>query len=130
MSEPISVSTASSFLKGLKFIFVSYVISIALIALVSAIVVYTDAPEAICIPSVRVVTFFGAFLASFLTARGITSRGWPTGALIAGLYIALLMLFGVAMLGADIFTLHNLTMILFGVISGMAGEIIGVNTSR
>ncbi len=130
MSEPNSCIPTFSFLKGVKFVFISYIISIALIALVSAIVVFTDVPEAICVPSVKVITYFGAFLSSFLASRSLTEKGWIIGALIGGLYIAVLTLLGVAILGADIFTLNNLIMIGFGIIAGMAGGIVGVNTSK
>ena len=130
MSEPNSGLCSFSVFKGIKFIFISYIISIALIAIVSFVVVYTDAPEAICLPSVRVITFFGAFLSSLLTARNLTTRGWLAGSGVGGLNIALLILLGAAAYGTNIFSVSNLYMILFGIISGMAGGIIGVNISN
>ena len=129
MSEPNSGLYPFSFLKAVKFILISYIISVALIAVVSLVVVSTDVPEAICTPSVRVITFFGAFLSSLLTTRNLTSRGWLLGAFVGGLNLALLILLGVAAYGTNIFSLHNIYMILFGIISGMAGGIIGVNIS-
>ncbi len=130
MSQQNSAVSSFSLFKGIKFIFISYIISVALIAIVSALVVYTDVPEAICAPSVRVITFFGAFLSSFLTARNLTGQGWIAGAIVGALNICFIILLGAASYGTLIFTLPNLYMLIFGIISGMAGGIIGVNMSH
>lgn len=135
MSEPISVSAsasigAGSIFKGIKFIIVSYVVSLALIALLSALIVYTSLPEAVCAPAVRIITFFGAFLSALLTTRSAGSRGWLLGAASGAANIMILILLGMALMGGRMISASNLLMILFGAVAGMAGGIVGVNTQR
>lgn len=135
MSEPISVpasanASAVSVLKGVKFILISYVVSLALIALLSALVVYTGIPEAVCVPAVKVITFFGAFLSALLTTRSTGSRGWLFGAISGGCNIMLLNLLGMALFGAKVFNASGALMVLLGCVAGMAGGIVGVNARR
>ncbi len=130
MSDKASVSTndsAFSFLKSIKFILISYLISFLLIAVLSAVITWTDVPEAVASPSVRVITFFSAFLSALLTTRSSGSKGWLVGALTGAINIAVLLLFGMALFGGMAFSFSNALMILLGAVSGMAGGIIGVN---
>ena len=135
MSEPISVSASAAFgagsiFKGIKFIIVSYVVSLAMIALLSALIVYTSLPEAFCAPAVRIITFLGAFLSALLTTRSAGSRGWLLGAVSGAANIMLLILLGMALMGGKMISASNLLMILFGAVAGMAGGIVGVNTQK
>ena len=95
--------------------------------MVSLIITYTDSPESIIAPSVRVITFFSAFLSSLLTTRSTGAKGWLTGAINGAINIIILMLIGMAFYGNLSFSTSNLLMILYGAIAGMAGGIIGVN---
>ena len=113
--------------KSLKFIFVSYIISIILLALLALIIVYTDVSEQIAGPSVKGITLFGAFLAAFLASKTTRVKGWLCGIFTGTLNIALLKLFGAALMGASLFETSNFIVLGGGALFGMIGGIIGVN---
>ncbi|MBQ4526913.1 MAG: TIGR04086 family membrane protein [Clostridia bacterium] len=132
MSENISVSSGklSRVLKGIKFILISYCISVALVAVVSALIVYTDIPEHISNPAVKIITFFGVVLSSYLTSRTAQNRGWLCGAWVGGLNIAMLILIGTAIFGNYPFTVSNVVSVLIGCVLGSIGGIIGINSTK
>ncbi len=133
MSDIVSASSNSDtgvfkiILKALKFTLVSYVISIVLLALLAVVVVYTDVSEDISAPSVKGITFFGAFLSGFLTSKTTGAKGWLAGILAGTLNVLILHLLGVAVWGAQLFALSDLVMLGAGALFGMLGGIFGVN---
>ena len=135
MSEPISAQVAQNgktflLFKGIKFIFISYVVSFLMVLILSALVVYTDLPEAFCGPSIKVITFFGAFLSAFLTSRASDGRGWLCGAVSGCANIALLSLLGTAIYGTSVLSASNVLGAFYGLLAGGAGGIVGINTKR
>lgn len=136
MSDIISVSpglaagSKRTILKSLKFTFLSYIISLVLLAIVAALVVYTNIPESISGTAVSVITLFGAFLSSFLTCRGISSKGWLFGFLTGAFNIAFLFFLGTFLTSESLFTVSKLLFTLYGGLCGAAGGIIGVNLGK
>ena len=133
MSEIVSASSNSgaivgrTFLKSVKFTVISYIISIILLAVLAVVIVYTDVSEKISVPAVRIITFFGAFLSAFLTAKNSSSKGWLCGTFTGCFNVALLMCIGAFLTDASLFTRSNFIFVLVGGVCGMIGGIIGVN---
>ena len=117
-------------LRGLKFILISYIVSVALIAVLSALIVYTDLPESTSTPVVKVITFFSVVLSAFLTARSSHSRGWLCGALVGGSNVCILILLGTAIYAHNLLTVSNLLSVAIGALLGVAGGVFGINSRK
>lgn len=120
----------SAFLKILKFIVISYAVCVLLIAVLSALLVYTDLPESITEPCIKLITYLGVFISAFLSARSSNSRGLLWGAYTGGLNIIILTFIGAAAYGNRFFDLSNLIAILSGAGVGAVGGILGINSVK
>ena len=116
-------------IKAFKFILVSYVISLVLMALVAVLVVYTDVPESIMTVSVKVIMFLGAFLSALLTSRHAMSKGWLCGIFTSLLHVILLNLIAKLFFGADFFSPADGMKFMVSALCGFVGGTIGVNSS-
>ncbi len=136
MSDIISVSsvsgrsTARFVLKSLKFIFVSYIISVILLAVLALALVYTDFPESYSFPAVKIITIFGAFLSAFLSCRSITSLGYLCGLATGGANVIILLLIGQAFSSSPVFTMSNFALVAIAMLGGAVGGIMGVNIGK
>jgi len=126
----VSGGWLSCIFKGLKFIVVSYVLSVVLIAILSAVIVFTDISESCSTPCVKVITFIGVFASAYLLSRTSQSRGWLGGALTGGANIGLLIIIGTALNANNPFTLSNLVSVLIGCFVGSVGGICGINSKK
>lgn len=113
-----------------KCIFVSYILSLILIVALSAIVCYTDVPESIAGPGVKIITFFGVFLSAFMSAARASGKGWLVGGFTGVMNIVFLLLLGFIFVDADVFASPNLIQLLCGFVFGAIGGIFGINLSR
>jgi len=136
MSEIISVSASSDMgiartsLKSLKFIIISYLISVILLAVLAVVIVYTDVSESISVPAVKSIKLFAAFLSAFLTSRSCNSKGWLCGIITGTINVALLIFIGTLLVDGSFFKKSNILLVAFGGICGMIGGIIGVNSGK
>jgi len=119
----------STVLKALKFILVSYVISVVIILLAALIVVYTDVPESFMTLSVKIVTFLGAFLSALFTSRHAMTKGWMCGMLTSLAHVFLLHLIAKLTMGVDPGLTFSAGELAISALCGFAGGIIGVNSS-
>lgn len=133
MSEIVSTASGNKIpgvLRGIKFIIFSYIVSVLLLAALSALIVYTAFPEKYAPVSVKGITLFGAFLSAFLTSRRAPGRGWLCGMINGACNVTLLAVLGVALFGGAVFEAANLTMILSGAGAGVLGGMLGINAGR
>lgn len=119
------VSKSSVILKNIKFIFVSYFISIILMAVFSLLMVYTDVSERYMGISVKVITFFSAFISGFFSGKTPYGRGFIKGIIIGGLNILGIIIIGFLAFDFDIITSGNIIKILLGMLFGMIGAMAG-----
>lgn len=125
-----TVSKSFNILSGIKFIIISYIVSLILILALTALIVYTDVPEKAGTIGVGVITFFGSFLSAYLCGRTRKRGGLIYGALNGGLNIAGLLLIGFAIYGSVASGQDISLKILGGCLSGALGGIFGVNTGK
>ena len=136
MSDVISATAGSGagtiriLLKSVKFIILSYIISLILLLVLAAVIVYTDISETISNPAVSIITLSGAFISSFLTAKNLTSRGWLFGFVTGIFNIAFLFALGTLLTSSAFFTVPKIMFMLYGGMCGAIGGIIGVNTGK
>lgn len=120
----------SKVLRVLKYIAISYVISLILIAVLSAIVCYTGVPESFSTPGVKIITFLGVFISALMCAAGASGRGWLVGGLTGIANIAILLTVGFAVSGVGTIGSAALLQLLCGFVFGAAGGILGINISK
>lgn len=126
-------STASksiNILKGIKFIIISYMVSIVLILGLTALVVYTDVPEKAGSIGAGVITYFGSFFSAYLYGKSKKRRGMLNGAVNGGLNIAGLFILGLAIYGCTPPLKIAALKIAGGCLSGALGGILGVNSVK
>ena len=136
LSEIISLSSESGIntirivLKSIKFIIISYLVSVLLLAALSVIIVYTDVPGKISAPAVTAIKLFGAFLSAILTSKSCQAKGWLCGLISGVLNLLILMFIGSLLTDSAVFATDNLTKLAIGGVCGMVGGIIGVNFGK
>lgn len=135
MSESNSVSPDSfsgfgKIVKGIKFILISYIVSLLLIVLLAALLAYTSLPEAVSAPAVSAITYFAAFLSGFLTARSAGGRGWMWGMLSGIGNILLLSIAGLLLYSGAPAPGRVLVTAICGGIAGAVGGILGINSKK
>ncbi len=135
MSEKVFVSTVSAggarkLLRMIKFIFISYVVSLMLIAVLSALVVYTDIPEKYAPAGVGIITYFACFLSGLMTAKASISKGWLVGGVSGVCNIIILAVIAMAIVGVGPFGTKLIFKLLIGAVCGAIGGMLGINTKR
>jgi len=135
VSEKVFVSTVSAggirkILKAIKFILISYVVSLILIAILSCLVVYTGLPEKHAPIGVNIITYFSCFLSGLMTARGSNSKGWLLGTVSGALNILILTLISMAVMGTAANGVGFVLKIIIAAACGAVGGIIGININR
>lgn len=136
MSETLSADSkhgsckGAVILKAIKFIFISYLVSVILLAILAAVIVYTDVPGEAAAPSVKAVTLFGTLLSGFMMSFSIERRGWLYGFIIGLVNIIILLLAGMLIFGSGSVNMHTIIMLLCGGLCGAFGAIVGMNIRK
>ncbi|MBO5370794.1 MAG: TIGR04086 family membrane protein [Clostridia bacterium] len=134
MSDSNAVSTLSSsklrgIIRGIKFMFISYIVSALLIAVLAALLTYTDVPESVASPAVWGITLFAAFLSAFYTAKSASVRGWLCGMVSGVCNVLVLAGAGMIIYSAPV-SASMLLRIAGGAVAGAIGGICGINSKR
>ena len=111
----------------LKGILISFITSILLLAILSAVLAYTDVSENIINPAIIVITAISILIGSSLGNIKIKKNGLLNGAIIGGVYILLLYLISSIAMWEFNLNLRSIIMIAIGIIFGVLGGIIVVN---
>lgn len=116
------------FMKILKGLIFSFIITLISVFIFSIILTYTNISESI-IPIVLIIlTFISILIGSMLVMRNINKNGMVNGAIIGGTYVILLYLISSILNTGFGMNMYTIIMIIAGIISGIIGGIIGVNT--
>ena len=120
--------TNNVFIKILKGLIFSFIITLISVFIFSIILTYTNISESI-IPIVLIIlTFVSILIGSMLVMRNINKNGLVNGAIIGGTYVILLYLISSMLNTGFSMNIYTIIMIIAGIISGVIGGIIGVNT--
>ena len=125
----VHVGIISKILRLFKFIAISYVISFVFIVALSVIICYTDVPESVSTPAVKIITFFGVFISAFMHAARASGRGWLVGGITGIANIIILWILGFVFAGGDVFSAADSLQLLCGFLFGAVGGIFGINIS-
>ena len=118
------------FISIVKGILISFLFTIIILTIFSALLVYTNLSEQTIKPVILTVTGVSLLIGSSTCTRHLRKNGLLNGAIIGGTYILLLYLISNAINANFSLNLMSIIMIVIGVIGGILGGIIGVNTKR
>ena len=114
----------------LKGVLLTCVLNILFILVYATILAYTDVAES-TIPTVMfVINLVGIFIASSISAIKIKSNGLKYGGLIGFVYIIVLYLLGAFTSVGFALSSYSIATIIFNILIGMVGGIIGVNLAK
>lgn len=118
-------SHLTAILKGLV---VSYIITIPVFFIFALVLSKIDSCANLVSPVVLITTILGVMAAGMVSARCIKSRGWLNGGITGVLYMLVLFILG-SIIYMDFSINRNvLFMFLIGILAGIVGGILGVNT--
>lgn len=112
-----------------KGVILGYLFMLFEIFIYSIILAYTSIPESSIETSVFLFSLLSVFISSSLVCIKIKENGMKNGGLVGFFYIMLVYLFGSIMMGNFVLTSQTITTIIFNILLGMIGGIVGVNIS-
>ena len=114
----------------LRGVLLTYILNILFILLYATILSYTDVTESTIPTVIFVINLMGIFIASSISAIKIKSNGMKYGGIIGFLYIIILYLLGAFTNVGFGLTSYSIATIIFNVLIGMVGGVIGVNLAK
>ncbi len=107
----------------------AFLITIILMGVLALLICYTPLPEEAVTPSVYALNYFSVFLAGLFSAAKAKRKGFLTGGVSGGGYMLLVYLLGYILFGGITFSKDILMCVIYCIIVGMAGGIVGINLS-
>lgn len=134
MDKDNIITEKSEFKKNLVRIIKGSIFSIitsAILLLIFAVLLcYTSLSENTMLPVILVVTGVSILIGSMISTRKIRKNGILNGGIVGIIYIIVLYLISSLFLAGFYLTFKSFIMLIIGIITGMVGGIIGVNTNR
>ena len=119
-----------SFKNLLKTLCVALIVSVILIAILSALLVFTPLPESTTSFAMILVIILSNIIGGLALSKNMRANGMMAGAASGILYAIALYLIGAIFYNKVDINLGTLGMLLISLISGAIGGIVGVNTKR
>ena len=113
--------------KGVVF---GYLIMLIEILIYSILLAYTSIPESSIPSCVFIFSLLSVFIASSIVAIKIKENGMKNGGVVGFLYITLVYVLGCCFSGGFALTSKTITTIIFNILIGMIGGIVGVNLTN
>ena len=113
-----------------KTVVTAFLITIILMGVLALLICYTPISEEAITPSVYVLNYFSVFMAGLLSAARAKRRGFVTGGLSGGLYMLLVYFLGYLLFGGIEFTKAVAMNILYCLVLGILGGVVGINIRR
>ena len=112
-----------------KGVSLGYLFMLLEIFIYSIVLAYTSVPESSIGTCVFVFSLLSVFISSSLVCIKIKENGMKNGGILGFFYIMLVYLFGSILTGNFTLTSQTITTIIFNILLGMIGGIVGVNIS-
>lgn len=113
--------------KGIIF---SIAFTLILLFIFSIILTYTQVKETVIPPVIITITAISILMGSSISTMKVRNNGIFHGAIIGIIYIGMLYLISSLVTKGFSFNVNSILMILFSIIAGMIGGIIGVNRKK
>lgn len=114
--------------KVFKGIIYSIILTLISIFIFSAILTYTNISEKIVPAVIIVLTFISILIGVIISMRKLSKNGMVNGAIVGGVYVILLYLISSILNTGFIMNIYTVGMMILGIIAGIVGGIIAVNT--
>ncbi|MBQ9280269.1 MAG: TIGR04086 family membrane protein [Clostridia bacterium] len=114
----------------LKGVVMAYMITFILILIYSAILTYTSVPETTIPTCVFVISMISVFIASSIMVIKVKENGLKNGGLLGLIYIVLLYILSSTTSSGFALTGYAIATMIFNILLGMVGGIIGVNIAK
>lgn len=124
------MSKGKQFILVLKGVGIGYLITIILTLIYAASLAYTNVKESTIPTFMFVISAVSVFIASSIIVIKTKENGLKNGGLVGLIYILLVYLLG-SLTGTGFgLTTYTITTIIFNILIGMVGGIIGVNIAK
>ena len=118
-------STPVRIVKGL---ILSFLVTLVTIFIFSIMLTYTNISESVIPAAIIVLTFISILIGAIISMKNTAKNGLINGAIIGGTYVILLYIISSFLNTGFILNGYTVGMIIAGIISGIIGVIIAVNT--
>lgn len=118
----------STILNIIKGVIISFIFTLISIFLFSVLLTYTNISESIIPTVIIILTFISILIGAIISMKKTFKNGLINGAIIGGIYVILLYIISGFLNTGFALNIYTIFMILAGIISGIVGGIIAVNT--
>lgn len=119
--------TKENFIRIIKGSITSIILTLVLLFIFSIIVTYTNVKESIISPIIIIITSISILIGSSISSLKIKKNGLLNGAIVGIIYILTIYILSSIMgIGFKI-DINSILMIVFAIVAGMLGGIVGVN---
>lgn len=108
----------------------AFAVTVILVMGFALVLCYSDLSEEWISRGAKAITLFSVGLAGALCAKSGRRRGWLMGGICGLLYMAVLYIAGYLVFGEFEFGAQSVMRIIYGVLAGIIGGIIGINLKR
>ena len=113
-----------------KGVMIAYIITFLLILIYSALLTYTSIPESTIPTYTFIISIISVFIASSIMVIKIKENGLKNGGLIGLIYIILLYIISSITSAGFALDSYSIATIIFNILLGMVGGIVGVNLAK
>ena len=126
----VKQNIAKSMISVIKGTVMGYIFLVAAFGVLAAIYTYTAFPAGMLSPFTQGITAFSIILCGILSSRNIQGFGWLHGMAAGFVYSIIRFMAGAFASNGFGFDKNLFSMLLFGLLLGAAGGIIGINFKR
>lgn len=113
-----------------KGILLTYILNVLFLLVYAVVLSYTNVAESTIPTVIFVINLLGVFISSSILTIKIKSNGMKYGGLLGFIYIIILYLLGAFTSIGFGLTSYSLATIIFNILIGMVGGVIGVNLAK
>lgn len=129
--ENSNVSSGNNgFMNIFKGIIISFIFTLILLFIFSIILTYTNIQENTIAPVIIVITAMSILVGSSISTIKIKKNGIVNGGIIGLSYIAIIYVISSCVHTGFALNTSSIVMIIFSILSGMIGGIVGVNIKK
>lgn len=118
----------NKYMKILKGLLISFVITLIGIFIFSLILTYSNISESTIPMVIIAISFVSILIGSTISTRKVRKNGMINGGLIGGIYILMLYLISSIVNTGFNVNIYTIFMIVLGILAGLVGGILGINT--
>lgn len=119
--------TKENFKRIIKGSITSIILTLVLLFIFSIIVTYTNVKESIISPIIIIITSISILIGSSISSLKIKKNGLLNGAIVGIIYILTIYILSSIMGMGFKIDINSVLMIIFAIVAGMLGGIVGVN---